>query len=629
MACTADAHVSVTASPDDTPDAGADVLASPTIWTGGFHQVGNFTMYLGVPAADPSAPGAYPNASGGLIADVSGDGQADVVTFTEGGAWRVDVTGGASLSGQLPPIRAVAVMPRLGGPLLLLAGQHLTAMRIADGKATSVPLGVPDDASVERYALTVADIDQDGLADLLVGRYRCNAPGAPLVLLDRGDGELVEQGSALGVTATGSQWGMLAGDLDEDGDPDLMLLHDGCGNPQTTQVFLRNDGRGAEGWPTFTRTAPHELYTFPKPIMPFASPMGGATGDFDGDGRFDLVLANVGLPMSIEAGRKLLMTDDPALARLAQNLLLHAQPDGKYVDIGLSAGLKTLTDFDPAKHVDLTAWSVAALDFDRDGWLDLALSNAPEREAFFAQNRGPMRPVLMRNQGDGTLVEVSAQAGLPAPRPGMTLSAGDYDGDGDDDLLFGGLDAQPFLLRNDVVHGRHGLRVRLHGTVSNLTGLGAIVVAKAGGVTQRRLVGGAAPFATMHEPVADFGVGTAASVDFEIHWPSGLQQNLTVAFAPGATAKTVDVTEPLALHLDKRVLHGAGTVHVTTQTPAQIDVIPKGLLTVKAIACQPDGPCAFELVATQALQQPTFAFVRATVDGHTLKIWPHVLLLPQ
>lgn len=618
-----------------TADAGADAVPLPAAatWSGTFEIQGGYDLALGQGETNPSRPLPFPHSTGGMLADVSGDGVADVVLFSEGGAWRIDVHGGPSLSGQLPAgVQSVAVTVGADGkPLILLAGQHVTGLRLEAGKVQVLDPGLPDDPDGQRFGLTVTDVDQDGLLDLIVGRNQCAHAERVRVFLARGDGQWLERGESLGLLGNGAQWGILAGDLDLDGDPDVVVLHDGCNNAQTTQVFARNHGRGDDGWPRFVRESPNPLFSFPAPIMPFASPMGGIAADLDGDGRLDLVFANVGFPkdFSLAGARKLLGTDDPAVPRFAQNDLLHALADGTYADVGLAAGLKSLQD--PEFGADMVAWSPAAFDFDRDGRMDLAFSHGPDKSAYFDKDRGPMRPVLLQNQGDGTFLEVSQKAGWPAPKPGMTLSAGDVDADGDDDILLGGFEDQPVLLRNHLEHHRHFLRLRLHGTVSNPLGLGAIV--RIG--SQVRVLGASAPFATMHEPVVDFGLGDHTQADVEILWPSGYVQHLPARVAD----QTLDVTEPALLQVTSRVLHAGQTAEVTarafddlgqpTSAGLQVELVPAGELAwSQPWACTADGWCHGQVQAKAQVPGATTVFLRATLAGQPLAVWPRWTILP-
>ncbi|MSQ83134.1 MAG: hypothetical protein EXR77_09530 [Myxococcales bacterium] len=475
-----------------------------------------FDLPLGKPQVIPGSA-QYPHSSSALIDDLTGDGIADLVLWAQGGELRI-VQGPVASSAKIwtiaaavvadPRIHSVAVLERNGGHKWLLVGgiAAMRALRFSGSQwlDEGSKLGISAlPATVERRGLTVADVDNDGLLDVLVAQLDCKAPRHQ-VWLDRGDGKMLASGESLGLTAKGGQWGVAGADWDSDGDLDLTWLHDGCADAATTQAFYRNLGRGIDGFPLFQRQAPNVLFEFPKAKMPFASPMGLDSADWDGDGKLDMAIANVGLGFPLETAMKYLLTEDPTVPAIAQNNLLRGLADGNFVDVGQAAGLKSLVD--ATKGHDMTAWGVGGLDFDRDGWLDMWLANASEQDAFSDPAYGPMRPVVMRNKGDGTFAEVSGQVGIPTAHNAPVLALGDLDGDFDDDAVLGQLEGPPLVLRNQIQTTFKGLRVAPAGSLSNPTGRGATVLMQTGAVTQIRAIGGDATFTTHHPPVADFGM---------------------------------------------------------------------------------------------------------------------------
>lgn len=639
-----DAGSEVAADTGPPPKGIAVGGSSPSAWSGKFAAwpqalPAGFELPIGQPLSKPGiAP--YPQLSSALIDDVTGDGVADLVLWAESGAVRVvhgPVGPNAAMDkfNAMPAgeqrIHSIAVLESADDTVrLLFGGEKVMPYWFAAGKWQDVGGNFGVSAKPEgpwRRGMTVADVDNDGLLDLLLAHYDCKLSGHE-VWLDRGDGVLVEQGQPLGLTAKGSHWGAAAADWDGDGDTDLIWLHDGCNDPGTTQAFYRNLGRGLDGMPLFQRQAPHELFLFPKSKVPFASPMGLETADFDHDGQMDIAIANIGLPFSVETAMKFLLTEDPTVPHLVQNNLLAGQPDGTFLDVGKAAGLKDLVD--PEKQLDLTAWGVRATDFDRDGWTDLLIANAPEQDAWANKTRGPMRPVLLRNKGDGTFAEVSALAGLPGPLEAPVLATGDLDGDGDNELVLGQLGAGPLVLRNDVQTPFGSVRVRLRGWLSNRPGRGARVELLAGGVTQTQVIGSDATYTTHHPPMAEFGMADVPAGQFTVHWPSGYVQ-VVPNLPTGKAIATIE--EPKLATVAPRHAAVGQTIAVQAQAfgpngqPSKasvaVETVPPGLLGVKAaLACDPNGLCTASFEAKKA----GTAFVKITLGGKLLQTWPKVTI---
>lgn len=599
------------------------------------------TVDVGKPPIKPGqAANPYPHYSAGLIDDFTGDGVADLLLFAQSGDAKV-VHGPLGPKALVSPLPAKAgVDPRVhsaalwvradGSRVAILAGTRMAAWRwtgtqwLDEGDA----LGMPQSGSQARHCTATVDVDADGLLDLLECRYLCDPGAAHHVWIDRGDGVLQDKGAALGLTGTGAAWTASAFDLHDDGKLDLIWTHDGCNNPNNTQALYENQGRSASGLPLFARVSPGPLFVFPTAPMPFASPMGCDAADFDGNGHLDLAIANVGLVYPLETAMKYLMTDDPDIPRLAQNNLLLQQTDATFVDAGLKAGLKSLVD--PVKGLDITVWGIAAWDFDRDGWVDLAYAAAPDADSYENALRGPMHPMALRNQGNATFVEVSDQLGLPKPELGNTLSIGDLDGDGDDDWVVGQLAATALVLRNDIQSANHFLRVKLAGKLSNALGIGARVSVKAGSTVRTRLHGVDGSFATHHQRVSAFGVGSAKQVAVTVTWPSGYVQTLDKV----ATDQTLTIQEPTLAAISARVVQAGGSVTVTVQphdaaaqptvAPVEVALVPPGALAwTQPLACDAAGKCTGTLKA----QQPGTTYLRIKISGQELQIWPKVTSL--
>ena len=630
------------AAPDASapPDCGWWTMPAPLAATGGWVAwpaalPANFDLPIGVPVAKPGIK-PYPHTSSALIDDLDGDDQPDLVLWAESGALRV-IHGPLSPQAQVeklpmplagdPRVHSVAVIETPGGgKRLLVGGDHVAAFAWGNGQwlDQASAVGLPNKVGGPwRRGISVADVDNDGLLDVLVAHYNCGAQPAHEVWLDRGDGIVEERAQQLGMTAKGSQWGVAAADWDGDGDADIVWMHDGCADPKTTQVFYRNLGRGADGFPLLQRQAPSDLFSFLKAKMPFASPMGIDTGDFDNDGLPDLAVANIGLAFPLATAMKYLLTEDPTLPQIAENNLLQSLAGGDFDDVGLAAGLKTLVD--PEKQLDLTAWGVRWLDFDRDGRLDLWLANAPESDAYTDKTRGPMRPVLLRNLGFGTFGEVSAAFGMPKVEHAPVVATGDLDGDNDEDAVLGQLDGQPLILRNEIKNTPPLLRVRLQGTLSNRSGRGARVQLVSACATQTQVIGGDATYTTHHAPEAAFALPELPA-KLVVRWPSGFEQTSTVQ-----AGGLVKVDEPPLVTVSARFVAVGDVVTVTGHSfdsagqPLAgnwtIAAVPVGSLSLQGAAnCDAKGACA----ATFKAAKTGTTFLKITLGALALQTWPKV-----
>jgi hypothetical protein len=225
--------------------------------------------------------------------------------------------------------------------------------------------------------------------------------------------------------------------------------------------------------------------------------MGVGVGDFDADGWLDIVRTNFS----------------------EQVPTLYRNYGGAFEDASLRAGL----GFN-RKYV---GFGVDFVDADNDGWRDLFIANGHvyaqlEGRPLHLQYREPK--LLYRNLGNGRFKDVTAEAGaaLLAPNVARGCAFGDFDNDGDVDVLVNNLDGPPTLLRNDGGSGHHSVLVKCVGTRSNRSAIGARVRVTASGRTQIAEVMSGSSYYSQNDLRLHFGLGAAASVDaLEIAWPSG------------------------------------------------------------------------------------------------------------
>lgn len=303
------------------------------------------------------------------------------------------------------------------------------------------------------------------------------------------DGTFTDTTDEVGMTDTAESYGLgvVASDLDNDGDVDVYVANDS--NPN---FLYRNDGHG-----TFTEIGGFSGSSVTADGRPQGS-MGVDAGDFDGDGLQDLIVTN-----------------------FAQDFCTIYKNEGQLFFTDISAAQR-MKEFNYAQ----LSWGCAFFDFDLDAKLDLLLLNGhiyPQVEAYPSLHESYKQlPTLLHNVG-GKFREVSRQAG-----PGMQLAesmrglaVGDYDDDGKLDLLITAMDARPLLLHNETPTRGHWAKVRLlnkHGSPA----INAIARVTSDGITQLREVRSGSTFCSQNSFDLHFGLGDASAIPtLEIRWPSG------------------------------------------------------------------------------------------------------------
>jgi len=230
--------------------------------------------------------------------------------------------------------------------------------------------------------------------------------------------------------------------------------------------------------------------------------MGLGIGDFNTDGYLDIFKTH--------------FVDD--IPGLFQN-----NGKGYFRDVTARSGLGVETRF--------VAWGVGIADLDNDGSPDLFYATggvAPEVERKLPQYPNHTPSVVFRNLGDGRFEEILDVAG-----PGISerhcsrgVAFGDFDNDGDLDILIVNLNEPPSLLRNDTSGNHHWLKVLLIGRTSNRSAIGAQVTATYGGKKQVQAVLAQSSFVSVNDRRLHFGLGQAVSADLLIRWPNGRQESV-------------------------------------------------------------------------------------------------------
>jgi hypothetical protein len=152
----------------------------------------------------------------------------------------------------------------------------------------------------------------------------------------------------------------------------------------------------------------------------------------------------------------------------------------------------------------------------------------PELEKTFPQYpyKGPR--IVFRNLGNGRFEEVIEQAGpgVAARHPSRGCAFGDFDNDGDLDILIMNVNEPPSLLRNDAPAGNHWIKLKLIGSKSNRSAIGTRVLARYGNKVQAQHLLSQSSYLSSNDPRLHFGLGEHTSADVQIYWPSGGEESV-------------------------------------------------------------------------------------------------------
>ncbi|MCH8217638.1 MAG: CRTAC1 family protein, partial [Planctomycetes bacterium] len=170
---------------------------------------------------------------------------------------------------------------------------------------------------------------------------------------------------------------------------------------------------------------------------------------------------------------------------------------------------------------------IAFLDYDNDGYKDIFVANGHVLDNIAELDRStacPQRNLLLRNLGNGTFADVTERAGpgLSLRKASRAVAIGDYDNDGDIDILVTNWNQTPDLLRNDGGNQNHWIQIRAVGTQGNRSGIGAKIKVVAEGLTQYGEVHSGGSYLAFSDLCVHFGLAKSEVVDrVEIRWPSG------------------------------------------------------------------------------------------------------------
>jgi enediyne biosynthesis protein E4 len=367
---------------------------------------------------------------------------------------------------------------------------------------------------------TFLDYDRDGFLDLFVASYQkfdlataplpgkgttCEWKGMPVFCGPRGlpfgsaklfrnggDGTFadVTQKSRISEASGFYAFTAVAADLNEDGWTDIYVACD-----STPSLFFRNNKDG-----TFGEIATETGIAFNEHGFEQGG-MGVAVGDFDGNGKLDLLKTNF-------AG------DHP---NVYQNL-----GKGIFEDAVIRAGLGV-----NPKYV---GWGIGLADVDNDGLPDVFQVNGhvyPELDGRKTGETYRNPRLIYRNLGGGRFEDVSSLAGpgVAEMKSSRGAAFGDFDNDGDIDVLVMNMGERPSLLRNGLEAHREWLKVKLQGVRSNRSAIGAVVSVVTAGRSQVQAVLSQSSFVSQNDSRLHFGLDQAKQVDeIVVVWPNGVRE---------------------------------------------------------------------------------------------------------
>ena len=363
------------------------------------------------------------------------------------------------------------------------------------------------------------DYDRDGRLDLFVSNYvaldlahipkpgentNCTWKGVPVncgprglpagrhsLYHNNGSGKFTEVTEKAGIDKDTAGYGMtvVAADFDNDGWPDIYVACDST----PSLLFMNNrDGR-------FRDEGLLRGCALNEDGMEQAG-MGLGVGDYDLDGSLDIFKTH--------------FADDT-------NILYRNNGKGYFEDMTTHCGLGVETRY--------IGWGAGMEDLDNDGNPDLFFVTGnvyPEVEAKLPGYPLKTPRILFRSLGNGKFEELidGAGPGAEARHASRGCAFGDFDNDGDLDMLIVNLNEPPSLLRNDVTGSNHWLKVKLLGVKSNRGAIGGRVTVAYGGKRQAREVMSQSSFYSSNDPRLHFGLGGAAAADIEVRWPTGEKQ---------------------------------------------------------------------------------------------------------
>jgi enediyne biosynthesis protein E4 len=388
----------------------------------------------------------------------------------------------------------------------------------------SVKAGVAGTKTRWGSGAAFVDYDKDGDLDLFVANYidldlktaptpetgpclykgvmvACGPPGLEggknILYRNNGDGTFVDVSDKAGITNTFGTYGLgvVIADLDNDAWPDIYVANDSA----PAALYLNSkDG-------TFKDIGVEAGAAYSSDGKPQAG-MGVGIGDYDGDGLLDIFKTN-----------------------------FSGDTSTLYRNLGVKSGLLTFDDVTFTSGIGINTrwlgWGCGFVDFDNDGWLDIFLVNGhvyPEVEKLDTEAGYPQRKVLYRNLRNGNFKDITEQIrGLLEPTASRGCAFGDFDNDGDMDIVINPVNDNPVLLRTDVAVKNNWIGIKAIGVKSNRTGVGARIKVVTENKTQIDEVRSGGSYYSQNDLRVHYGLGNATKVKaIEVSWPSGVVDSI-------------------------------------------------------------------------------------------------------
>ena len=356
-----------------------------------------------------------------------------------------------------------------------------------------------------------ADYDNDGFVDLYVTNYidfhfethtNCTQKGVATycppesfeglpdtLYRNNGDGTFTDVTTTAGVyNEDGKGMGIVFGDYDNDGDSDCYV-----GNDAGENFLYQNNGDGTftnVGWMAGVEADENGNVQ---------GTMGVDFGDYDNDGLLDLIAINY---------------------QQQPNALYRNDNGDFFTDLSFAVGM--------AESLPYVGWGVDFFDVDNDGDKDLLIANGHLQdtvEKYDDTTTYPQHNYLLINNGHGHFTNewMNAGSGLQSRKVSRGIATGDYDNDGDLDVLISNANDTPQLLRNDSENQSNWILIRTIGTRSNRAGIGTRIKIQTDDLTQIDEVRGGSGYLSQNDLRLHFGIGTHKRIDhIEVRWPSGI-----------------------------------------------------------------------------------------------------------